>query len=96
MKMYFVAVPQQPNSGLSRLSVDVSRPRTFRHTHGRQNSCEQVKESVAEAATYTIHNKHKGRISVPSAGFEHAIQAIQQLQTYALDGTPIGIGGHDT
>ena len=38
---------------------------------------------VAEAATYTTHNKRK----MPSAGFEPAIPAIQPLQNYALDRT---------
>jgi hypothetical protein len=42
---------------------------------------------VAETATYTTHNKHKKRASMPSARFEPAIPAIQRLQTYALDRT---------
>jgi hypothetical protein len=33
-------------------------------------------ESVAEVATYAKHNKHKRRISVPSAGLKPAIPAI--------------------
>jgi len=47
---------------------------------------------VAEAATYTAHNKRKGRISVPSEGFKPAIPAIKRFQTYALDRTATGIG----
>jgi hypothetical protein len=42
---------------------------------------------VAEAATYTKHNKHKRRKSMPSKRFEAAIQATERLQTYALDRT---------
>jgi len=37
---------------------------------------------VAEAATYTKHNKHKRRTSMPSAGFEPAIPAIKRLQSW--------------
>ena len=48
--------------------------------------------SYAEAATYTAHNKRKGRISVSSAGFKPAIPAIKRFQTYALDRTATGIG----
>jgi hypothetical protein len=47
---------------------------------------------VAEAATYTKHNNHKRRTSMTSTGFKPAIPAIQLTQTYALDGTAIGIG----
>jgi hypothetical protein len=47
---------------------------------------------IAEFATYTTHNKHNMQTSIPSAGFEPAIPAAQQLQTYALDGTTTGIG----
>ena len=44
---------------------------------------------VAEAATCTTHNKHKRRTSMPSAGFE---PAIDWSQTCALDLTATGIG----
>jgi hypothetical protein len=47
---------------------------------------------VAEAATYTTHNKHKRRTYMPSAGFEPAIPAIKRPQTYASDRTATGIG----
>jgi hypothetical protein len=49
---------------------------------------------VAEAATYTTHNKHKRRTFVPSVGFEHAIPANERSQTYALDGTATGTGAN--
>ena len=42
---------------------------------------------VAEFSTFTTHNKHKGRTSMTSAGFEPAMPAIEHLQTYALDPT---------
>jgi len=44
---------------------------------------------VAEAGTYTTHNR---RTSMYSAGFETAIPAMEHLQTYALDRTATGIG----
>ena len=47
---------------------------------------------MAEAATYTTHNKHNRRTSMTTAGFEPAFPAIEQLQTYALDCTATGIG----
>jgi hypothetical protein len=46
---------------------------------------------VAEAATYTTHNKHK-RTSMPSSGFEPAIRAAKWLQTYALNQMATEIG----
>jgi hypothetical protein len=46
---------------------------------------------VAETTTYTTHNKLKRRTSTPAVGFEPAIPAIEQLQTYAFNSTAIGI-----
>jgi len=48
---------------------------------------------VAETTTFTTRNKRKGRTSMPSLGFELAIPAIEQPQTYVLDRTSTGIGG---
>jgi len=42
-------------------------------------------QSVAQATTYTIHNKHNRRITMPSGGFEPATPEIKQLQNYNLD-----------
>ena len=49
-------------------------------------------ETAAVAATYTTHNKHMGRTSMPSARIEPAILRIEHLQTSALDRTATGIG----
>jgi hypothetical protein len=55
------------------------------HTHTQQVGLLSTSDQqVAEAATYTTHNIHKRRTSMPSAGLEMAIPAIRQLQTYAL------------
>ena len=47
---------------------------------------------VAKAAPYTTHNIHNRRISMPSAGFQLTIPAIERLQTHALDHMDTGIG----
>jgi hypothetical protein len=46
----------------------------------------------AEIATYTTQKQHKGRTSMPSAGFETAIPAIERLQTCTSERTATGIG----
>jgi hypothetical protein len=45
---------------------------------------------IIEAATYTAHNKHKRRISLPSVGFKPTTPAMRQHQTYSLDLTAPG------
>jgi len=54
---HFVYVAQQPNWGVGRLIVDVSRSLTIRNTHqvGLLWTSDQL---LAQAATYTSHNKH--------------------------------------
>jgi hypothetical protein len=59
------------------------------HTVGLLCTSDQL---VAEAATYTTHNKHNRRTSMLLAGFEPAIPAMVQPQTYVLDDTATGIG----
>jgi hypothetical protein len=49
-------------------------------------------QPVAEAATYTTHNKYKSRTFMPSAGFE---PAIERPQMYVLDSMTTGIGHLD-
>jgi hypothetical protein len=50
-----------------------------------------IDQLVAEAATYTTHNKYKRQTFMPSAVFETAIPAIERPQTYALDRAATGI-----
>jgi hypothetical protein len=59
------------------------------HTHTHLSKHDQL---VAKSATNTTHKKHITRTSMPSAGFEPAIPAIEQPQTYSLDRTATGIG----
>jgi len=47
---------------------------------------------VAEAVTYTTHNKHNRRTNVLSAGIEIAIRATERPQTYST-ATEIGYSG---
>jgi len=49
---------------------------TFIHTHPVGPLCTSD-QLVAEAATYTTHNKHKRQKSMPSARFESAIPSIK-------------------
>jgi len=70
--------------GAGRLNVKVSRSHT--DTHPTELLCTSD-QPVAEAATYTTHNRQKRRTSVPSVGFEQAIPAIKWPRTYAQDCT---------
>jgi hypothetical protein len=47
---------------------------------------------VAEAASYTARNKHVGRTSMRSVGFELTIPTTKWPQTNALDRAVTGIG----
>jgi hypothetical protein len=68
--------------------LDYTKLVTHTHTVGLLWTSDQL---VAEAATYTTHNKHKRRTSIPSAGFELIIPAVERLQTYAFDRAATGI-----
>ena len=78
------AVAKQPNSGLHHIIVEVSGTHTHTHTQGRTPLNEE------SAATYTAHNKHNRRTSIPSVEFEPTIPAIKRLQTYTLAARPPG------
>jgi len=59
-----------------------ARERTHTHTHTHTVTIPWTAyQFVAKAATYTTHNKHKRRTSIPSAGFEPTIPAIKLLKT---------------
>ena len=58
------------------------------HTHTHTPGTTPLNEPVADADTYT----HKRLTSIPSAGFELAISAIERPQTYTLDLTATGLG----
>jgi len=47
---------------------------------------------VAKDASYTTHNKHKWRKTMPSTEFEHVFPTIKHLQTHILDLTATGVG----
>ena len=73
--MYIFPVAQQPNSGLGRLTVEVTSWHTDTHSVGVLFTSDQL---VAEAATYKTHNS---RTFMPSAGFETTIPAVEPQQT---------------
>jgi len=84
-KLFLVALgPRSPQCSVSR-SHKIRRER-WKDSSGTRH------QPVAEAATFTTHNKHTRRIPLPSAGFEAAIPVIKRFQTYALDRTATGIG----
>ena len=62
------------------------------HTKLDSHTRQHGGQPVAKAATHTTHNKHKSRVSMPSAEFETAIPAVKRLQTYALDRAATAIG----
>jgi hypothetical protein len=80
-----------PYSGLGRLTVEVSRSCTIRNTYPVGLLWSSV-QYIVEAATYTTHNKQKGRTSIPSAGFEPVIPAIERPHSYAFHSTATIVG----
>jgi hypothetical protein len=92
LEIFSMALPPKPGPG--RLIVEVSRTHTVAYTH----SVRLLWTSdllVTVAATYTTHDKHKGRTPMPSAGFEPAIPEIKPLQNYALVRTDSGNGSYE-
>jgi hypothetical protein len=77
-------VAQQPKSGPGRLIIEVFRSHKIRYALpvGLLRTSDQPD---AKTTTYTTQNKNKERTSRCSAGFEPAIPAIEQHQTYVLD-----------
>jgi hypothetical protein len=77
-------------NGPSPPRFDVSWSRTI--TKGRPMGILWTSDQlITKAATYTIQNKHKRRISMPSLGFEPDIPPIKRPHTHALDNTATGI-----
>ena len=60
--------------------VVVSLDRTVRHTHGGN----ALEEWSARRRGLYLHNNHNRRTSIPSAGFQPAIPAIERPQTVRL------------
>lgn len=73
-----LTIVQHHSSGLGGLIVDVSRSHTQLDVHpaGLVWTTDQL---VADVTTYTIHNKHNRRTSVPSAEFEPAAGSLDSI-----------------
>jgi len=75
---------QEPNSGLGRFLsrfLAHTQSHTHTHTHKRARAVGLLWKSdqlAAEAATYTICNKHNRRTSLSSVEFEPTIPAIER------------------
>ena len=74
----YLSTVEQPTSGLCRLIAEVSRSHTIRHTTPVL-FLSTNDQPVAEAATYKTNNTHKGRTSIPSAGFELRDPSTRQV-----------------
>jgi hypothetical protein len=102
-EVLFFSAAEHPKSGLDRLIVHVSRSHTIRHTNTNTNTNTHTHTHtlrlfwtsdrlVTGNATYTTQNKHRIRTSMPSAGYEFSIPAIERPHDYALDLTATRIG----
>jgi hypothetical protein len=103
MMNHLFSVAQHPKSDRGCVIVGVYRSHTIRHTkthtHTHKHSLSlslsllwKSDQPVAEAVTYTTHNKHNRRISMSQVGFEPTIPEIKRLQTYASESAAKGIG----
>ena len=102
-QVFCAPVAQQPPSNQYRLFGEVSRSHRVKHTHTHTHKhkldthishrapLERNDQLIAGATTYTPHNEHKRRITMPSGGFEPAISAIGRPQIYALVMTATGM-----
>ena len=70
--------------------------RFLAHTQLYTHTWHESSELVAEAATYTTHDKHKRRTIVPLGGFEPSISSIKRLQYQTLDRTVTETGSLNT
>jgi len=87
-KLFSFSVTLRPKSSAVRLVVEVSRSHTRAHVRTRTNTrrvwLSWRSHQLVTGPVPTKDTKHKRWTSMPSAGFERAIQAVKWLQTYAL------------
>jgi len=88
MHHIFFSVALETSSHLG--SIIVEAPQS--HAQIRASNRTPLNEWSAHrrGRSYTTHNKHKRRTTMPSAGFEAAISVIKRPQNYALDHTVTG------
>jgi len=100
MKFNIINIFLQPNSPIRACKASflilLAHTQTHTHTHthspGRSPLNERSARRRGRYLHYTTHDEHKGRTSMPSAGFYPAMPAIKRLETYAFDCTATGIG----
>ena len=85
--MYWLCLAQQPSSDLDCHAVETSRTRTVRPTPGRALPYESSLLSKDLSLHSTQQTQETNIHSL--SGFETAIPALQELQTYALKRLPL-------
>jgi len=93
-----LSVALQLRSGLGRVTVEVSKSHTIRHTHTRARASAPLDEGSARRRDLylTTHNTHKRHTSTPLMGSEPAIPASKRPNTHTLDHAAIGKGKDKT
>ena len=74
-------------------SVIFEAPQSHTQTRASNRTLSNEWSAHRRGRTYTKHNKHEKRTTMPSAGFEAAIPAMKRIRNYALDRTVTGIHG---
>ena len=82
LSLPFLSVAQQPNTVSGVLFL-----RFLDHTQSAGLSWSSD-QPVVQTSTYTTHNKHNRRTSIPSAGLELTIPPTARLQNYVLNARP--------
>jgi len=84
---------RQPLVSHELLTVKASRPHSVRHNLFGRNPLEEWSARRRDLYLAT-HNIHEGQISLPPAGLEPAVPAIELQQIHALDLAVIEIGSY--
>jgi hypothetical protein len=91
--LHFFFVARQLNSGFRRFLIEFSSSNTIMHLHPFELLWTSD-QPFAETATYSTHNKQKGWLSLPSAGFETPIQTSERDLAFDLDRTSTRTGNY--
>jgi hypothetical protein len=86
-----ISVAQQSLVGKGLLIIEASRSHSIRHTTVGRTALDEGPARRRDLYL-TTHSTHKTHTSMPPAGFEAAIPAIERPQTHALDRAATRIG----